>query len=88
MLFDSITHACVHTDTLVYSSIIARYAAYRKFSIIGKTLPKLILYGKYGTQRMGSRKNIALGFASCYIYLLPIIFMPYYPYSAHDNVST
>ena len=45
------------------SFIIARYAAYGKFSILVKALPKLILYGKYGTQRVVLRRNIALGFA-------------------------
>ena len=41
----------------------------------------LVLYGKYSTQRVVSRRNIALGFASCYICLSPTLFMLYFPYS-------
>ena len=33
----------------------------------------LVLYEKYGTQRVVSRQNIALGFASCYICLSPTL---------------
>ena len=56
------------------------YAAYRKFSIQVKTLPKLVLYGKYGTQIVVSKQNIAPGFPSCYICLLPTLFVPYFSF--------
>ena len=45
----------------------------------------LVPYGKYNTQRMVSRRNIALGFASCYICLLPTLFMLYFPYSTRGS---
>ena len=41
----------------------ARYATYKKFPVLVKALPKLMLYGKYGTQRVVLGQNIALGFA-------------------------
>ena len=40
----------------------------------------LVLYGKYSTQRVVSRRNIALGFASCYICLSPTLFVLYFLY--------
>ena len=43
---------------------VAWYAAYRKFSIPVKVFPKLVLYGKYGIERVILRQNIACGFAS------------------------
>ena len=42
--FVSIAHARVLTNMLG----ITRYAAYSKFSVPIKTLPKLMLHGKYG----------------------------------------
>ena len=45
--FVNITHACILKDTLYNiccSSIIVRYAAYEKFSILVKALPKVVLY--------------------------------------------
>ena len=38
----------------------ARYAAYGKVSILVKALPKLVLYRKYGTQKVVLKQNIAL----------------------------
>ena len=36
--------------------MIAKYAVYGKFSILVKALPKLVLYRKYGTQRVVLRQ--------------------------------
>ena len=60
ILFLNTTHVRVLTDVLVVLRIIARYAAYRKLSLLVKALPKLVLYGKYGTQRVVLKQNIAL----------------------------
>ena len=46
----------------------------------------LVLYRKYSTQRVVLRRNIALGFASCYICLSPTLFVLYFPYSTHGSV--
>ena len=45
----------------------------------------LVLYVKYSTQRVVSRRNIALGFASCYICLSPTLFVLYFPYSTRGS---
>ena len=60
IFFLNTTHVRVLTDALVVLRIIARYAAYRKLSLLVKALPKLVLYGKYGTQRVVLKQNIAL----------------------------
>ena len=54
----------IHWQFQVVRSIMERYAL---SNIQVKALPWLVLYGKYGTQRVALRQNIALGFASCYI---------------------
>ena len=51
----------------------AQYAAYRNFSVPVKALPKLVLYGKYGTQSKVLKQNIALSFVLCYICLSPTL---------------
>ena len=53
-----------------------------------KALPMLVLYGKYGIQRVLSRRNIALSFALCYICLLPTLFVPYFSYGTRGNALT
>ena len=53
-----------------------------------KALPMLVLYGKYGIQRMISRRNIVLSFALCYICLLPTLFVPYFSYGTRGNALT
>ena len=45
----------------------------------------LVLYRKYSTQRVVSRRNIVLVFASCYICLSPTLFVLYFPYSTHGS---
>ena len=58
--FVSITHARVLMDTLV---AIGYIIAYGKSYILVEAMPKLVLYGKYDTQRVVLRQNIVLGFA-------------------------
>ena len=45
----------------------------------------VVLYGKYSTQRVVSRRNITLGFALCYICLSPTLFVLYFPYSTRGS---
>ena len=68
ILFVNTADVCIRvlTDALAVLRITARCAAYRKLSILVKALPKLMLYGKYGTQRVVLKQNIALSFALCY----------------------
>ena len=78
----------VLTDVLVVLRITVSYAAYGKLSILVKALPKLMLYGKYGTQRVVLKQNIALSFALCYICLSPTLFVSYFLHSAANNNLT
>ena len=86
ILFICITHACILMDMLAVWMV--QYASRRKFSIPVKALPKLMLYIKYGTQRVVSRPNIAQGEAECYICHSPTLFVLYFTYSTHGNSST
>ena len=56
ILFVNITLVRILTAAL---RMTARSAAYGKLSILVKALPKLMLYGKYGTQRVVLKQNIA-----------------------------
>ena len=56
--FVTITHACVLTNTLVGCN--SDLWILQEFFILVEALPKLMLYGKYGTQRVVSRRNIAV----------------------------
>ena len=81
ILFVYVTHAHVLMSMLVALYIAnSKICNLRKICMQVKTLPKLMLYGKYGTQRVSrqnialgqrviSRQNIALSFASYYICL-------------------
>ena len=70
--FVCMTQAHVLMDMLAVR--MARYTAYRKFSIQVKALPKLVLHRKCGTQRVVSRQNIGLGFTLCYTCPLSTVF--------------
>ena len=64
---------------MLSSSIMVTHTAYRKFSIPVKALHKLVLYGKYWTQRVFLRRNIALGFTYATFVSHPLFYMPYFP---------
>ena len=65
ILFVHMPHACILMDTLAVRKV--QCAAYKKFFIQVIALPKLMLCGKYGTQRVVLRWNIPHGFILCYI---------------------
>ena len=73
-----VTHLSTHT-------IMARYAT--KSNSLHKLYHclKLILYEKYGTQRVVLRQNTALSFTSCF---RPLFYVPYFSYNTCVNALT
>ena len=85
ILFICTTHAHTHMDILAVW--VVWYEAYKKFSMKLKHCLNSC-YVEKGTQRVVSRQNMPLHFTSCFICLLPTLFMPYFPCSICSNAIT